>query len=361
MRKKFFIKCLSFFLCLVFCLALFGCNNKNYISASTFNTNFYLQVNNGTISKNTETQILTFLSDLDNELSTTKNTSKIYQFNNSTDGRISISFDAVELFNKAKESYILTNGKFNPCLYPLSTLWQFLPSFPVDNFTPPSNDTLNAFDRSLLDFDSVYLDENNLIKDKDIRLDFGGIAKGYAVQKIGDMLTDKGYKSGYLTLGSSSMYILSVDSLGVNHPDKKGQSILNISVLDDRNFSVASSGNYERFYTYNGNKYCHIIDSETLSPTQTNIISATVLLKDGAVADALSTSLCLYPHNPNDIQSSPLVQFIKGLNNDNFISKYGKLKFAIFYNDGQFKQLLTNIDNSLLTLYDTTYQIINIT
>lgn len=360
MRKKFFIKTLSLFLGLVFCLALFGCNNKNYISSSTFNTDFYLQVNKGTISLDTEKEILNFLNDLESELSTTLTTSKIYQFNNSTDGRIAFSNDAKQVFYKSKESYILTNGKFNPCLYPLSKIWQFLPSFPVKDFTPPSVEQLNAFDRSLLDFDCVSLNGNTIEKDKDIKLDFGGIAKGYAVQKIGEMLTQKGYKSGFLTLGSSSMYILSVQSLGVKHPEKIGQSILDINVKDKKNFSVASSGNYERYYTYDGNKYCHIIDGETLSPTQTNVVSATVLLKDGAVADALSTSLCLYPHSPNDIQSSPLVQFIKGLNNDGFIKNYGKLEFACFYNDGQFKQLLTNIDNSLLTINDTTYQIINI-
>ena len=355
-------KLVSLTLALLFSVFCFGCNNNtNYISARYFNTDVYVQVNGDTLSNDTKSQITSFLSGLEKEFALTDSNSAISRFNKSTTTSVNLSDDGVIILEKAIACYNAFDKKFNPALYPLSVLWQFSPNYPVENFTPPSIEELNSISPLALDFDNVLLDKTQKTLSKlndSVKIDLGGIAKGYASQKVGEMLKEKGYTSGYVSVGSSSLYILKADSLGIRHPQDKSKLALNVITKNLSDFSVSTSGGYERFYEFDGKNYGHIIDGSTLAPADTNVVSATVILKDGCVSDALSTALCLYSHNPLNPEKSQLVAFIRSLLSK---AEYSNAEFYVLFNDGEYKQLITNKNQGEnFTLTDINYQVVNV-
>ena len=87
-------------------------------------------------------QIKLQLSSIEEEFSTSKKNSALYKFNSSTE--VALSSTGIEVFNLAKDYYSFSNGKFNPAIYPLSSLWHFTNDTKVDKskFTPPQNEQI---------------------------------------------------------------------------------------------------------------------------------------------------------------------------------------------------------------------------
>lgn len=127
--------------------------------------------------------------------------------------------------------------------------------------------------------------------DPELRLDVGALAKGYAVQRVGETM-----ETGYLISVGGNVYATgpkadgSSWTIGIQNPDGDGDSYLNKVYL--RSGSVVTSGDYQRYYIADGKVYHHIIDPETLFPS-TRWRAVTVIVPDSGLADALSTSLFL--------------------------------------------------------------------
>ena len=134
-------------------------------------------------------------------------------------------------------------------------------------------------------------------KKLELRLDLGGVGKGYAVEKATEYLKSLGYDKGYISLGGSSIYIMqdpttsdgSIKVKLVNPRSTVTQSNYygEIYIKDD---AVASSGDYERFFEENGVRYCHIIDPKSGYPVSSGAIMATVS-GNSTIADAVATVL----------------------------------------------------------------------
>ncbi len=146
---------------------------------------------------------------------------------------------------------------------------------------------------------TVYLD------DKDMSLDIGAIAKGYAVEAVADELTSKGYDSVLISAGGNVRAIGAPKdgkrdkwSVGIACPNMSSDISLQPQKLLDVAYvscmSVVSSGGYERYYVVNGVPYHHLIDPNTHYPAN-YYRAVTVFTEDSAAADALSTALFLMP------------------------------------------------------------------
>lgn len=126
-------------------------------------------------------------------------------------------------------------------------------------------------------------------------IDLGAIAKGYATEEVGKYLKEKGINKFIINAGGNVLvgdhYDNSKYKIGLEKPDQTKEIY---KVLKLNNSSVVTSGGYERFYTYDGKNYHHIIDYNTLYPTN-YFKSVTVVTKNSALADTLSTSLFLMP------------------------------------------------------------------
>ncbi|MDD3571172.1 MAG: FAD:protein FMN transferase, partial [Lachnospiraceae bacterium] len=120
----------------------------------------------------------------------------------------------------------------------------------------------------------------------------GGIAKGYIGDKAKEYLLNNGVEKAIINLGGNILTISHDDdapfTIGVQRPfDEQGTSY---GILDIQNMSVVTSGTYERSFEKEGILYHHILDTKTGMPINNGLYSVTIIAKDSAVADALSTT-----------------------------------------------------------------------
>lgn len=225
---------------------------------------------------------------LDGLLSTGDPSSEICKINESKEGKV--SQDTAILLERALELYKSTDGVFDITVYPLMELW----GFPAKEYRVPSNDelenTLKYVDASriTLEGDLVTLAEGQ-------KMDFGGIAKGYASARVMEIFKSYGIKNGMVSLGGNVQTLGknkegSAWRIGINDPENGGGLL---GVVEVSGQAVVTSGGYERYFEADGNTYIHILNPKTGYPADEDLISATIISGDGTLADALSTSIYL--------------------------------------------------------------------
>lgn len=142
---------------------------------------------------------------------------------------------------------------------------------------------------------SLILEGNDVImKTSDISLDLGAIAKGYVTELAGDYLHSIGLSKYLITAGTSSIkagdhYNNDRYKIGLTDPNDTTNLY---KTIKGNNLSITTSGSYERYYEYEGVRYSHIIDPNTLFPTN-YMLSVTVITDDAALGEILSTTLVL--------------------------------------------------------------------
>lgn len=359
--KVFIVKTLCVFFALLFsACGLYGCTATwQEIQSVRFNTDVYIAVKGQPIAQKDE--ILSYLKALETMLEVDGD-SCVAKFNVSTANLpVAITEECAELFALSSRYYALTQGKFNIAVRPVSKLFK-LTSDTYDGTPPEPFPTATQTDalKSAINLENINLDYSKKTLSKTVnsaQIDFGGIAKGYAVDKVTAILTQAGYSEGYINIGGSSLYIFSTqENLSIKHPRKNGEFIISVSNKLTRNTPLSTSGDYERFYMKNGKRISHIIDGISARPLETNIVSATVMGVSATLTDALSTALCCFTHYPNDINASPLIAFAKQLL---LSEEYKNLCFFIIYDDGNIKQLLTNKKQGEdFTLLDKDYMVV---
>lgn len=128
-------------------------------------------------------------------------------------------------------------------------------------------------------------------KQNNVRLDFGGIAKGYAVDNAITLLKACGIKNGLVSAGGDSRVLGDRNGkpwvVGIRHPRQKNKVIVRLPLS---NSAISTSGDYERFFIEDGTRYHHIINPRTGASVR-NTWSATVIGDDAITTDALSTTL----------------------------------------------------------------------
>ena len=130
------------------------------------------------------------------------------------------------------------------------------------------------------------------LKLKGMKIGFGAIGKGYAADKAKELLVKKGVKSGIINAsGDLNCWGKKPNGknweIAITNPLNKSNAF---AVLPINNQAVVTSGNYEKFSTFNGIKYSHIINPKTGYPAK-GIISVTVFAPKAEIADALATSV----------------------------------------------------------------------
>lgn len=145
------------------------------------------------------------------------------------------------------------------------------------------------------DHDKLQLLPENKIKNNHPNLDLGGVAKGYATQKAGELLKELGITKFIINAGGNVLvgdeYGNGPYKIGIENPNQKGDVF---TIIEGSHLSVVTSGGYERFYEYEGVRYHHIIDPKTRFPAN-YMKSVTVMTSDSTLADLLSTTLFLMP------------------------------------------------------------------
>lgn len=211
--------------------------------------------------------------------------------------------EIIELLLLGKEYYKKTNGTVNICMGSVLKLWHEARETSTENPERayiPDNEALAAAAKHT-DINSLIIDKENstvFFKDKEMSLDVGAVAKGFAAQKIADKIKSEGvWKDFVISIGGNVVTSGYKDgnskwNVEIENPNKKSKSYFEVLSITDK--SVVTSGDYQRFFTVNGKNYCHIINPETLFPAE-DFTSVTVISEDSALGDALSTALFILP------------------------------------------------------------------
>ena len=290
MKNQFFkiisILVLPMFIIVVL-LGLSGCSNKQ-LEGVVFNTGFNVEG----INQSERSLIEQRLNDLESTLSANDfySNSELNKINQaSKDTKINIGNDFKHLFNVSKE--INEDFKsFNPSVYPLVEKWKFNYEF-VKDYSPNEEDIPSKEDIDKLlpicSLEYFNLNQDYIVKSvSEAKLDFGAIAKGYAVDEIFNIIESK---NKVVNIGGTIKSKKSID-VEVLHPRNSNKTFAKVNVEDE---AIATSGDYNRYYYFEGKRYHHIIDPSNGYPTgfynNNPVISATVVGPSAEICDALST------------------------------------------------------------------------
>lgn len=231
------------------------------------------------------------LKKVDQSLSPFNKTSIISQVNRNEPVEVNSMFK--EVFTLAEKISKETQGAFDITVAPMVNEW----GFGFKKGVEPTQQVLDSI-RALVGYQKVKLDGNYIKKqDPRIMLDCSAIAKGYGSDIVARYLKQKGINNFMVEIGGEIVTSGQNDKkedwrIGVNKPtdDSLNTNQALQAVLGVSNMAMATSGNYRNFYYKNGKKYAHTIDPATGYPVQHSILSATVLAKNCATADAYATS-----------------------------------------------------------------------
>lgn len=281
---------------LLISLLLTGCNSTDNSMGFIYGTTYELKLTGGNVKKAKE-EIIAMLNDIEAKLSTSIMTSDVYLINNSiVNTPVNVSQLTIDMFVRSHSIYIDTNSAFNPTIYPIVRLWGFTPEQDITaDREPPSNQSINEL-LTVVNFNSFLVDINELtvirLNDKAM-IDFGAIAKGYALQEALDICSNYNVAQALINIGGSVGSIGDTIKVGVQNP-RESNNICFASFDMSDGYSVATSGDYERYFIHNEVRYHHIMDTTTGRPVDNGIIGVTIVTSDAELSDALSTSVfCL--------------------------------------------------------------------
>ena len=220
-------------------------------------------------------------------LSRTRESSEVYLLNET--GKATLSDETAQLLRGALTYAAETGGAFDVTIAPLVEAWN------IHGETPRvlTNDEIAAL-LPLVGSEHLHLDGNAAALDAGCAIDLGGIAKGYASDVVADLYRRRGIQGGWVSLGGN-VYA---------HGTKPDGSFWSVAIRDPQNAAGAAallelsnefavtSGGYQRYFTADdGTVYQHIIDPATGAPAVSDLLSVTIVAKNGAMADAWSTAL----------------------------------------------------------------------
>jgi len=228
--------------------------------------------------------------EVDETMSVFKEDSRVYRLN--VDGRTKANLtpDMVEVLTEAQEISRITGGSFDMTSGPLLDLWGFY----TGSLTVPTEEELSRT-LELVDYRGLEVDSSKgtvRLADPGAAIDLGGVAKGYAVDRAIKVLKDGGATAGLVNAGGDIRGFGSAEGdrawkVGLQHPLTDDELLGSLDLILP---AVTTSGNYESFFTYRGDKLSHIIDPRDGRPVE-DTLSVSVLTDRAVAADGLSTGL----------------------------------------------------------------------
>lgn len=261
------------------------------IMGTTYHIKFY-RSSNSIEESQIKSEVIAAMQLVDSLMSTYKKTSEITLFNHSdTDKWVTLSPETFDVVAASIEISELSSGAFDITIGPLVRSWGFGPDArPV---RIPSDESVHKMLQKIgyhkLSLDKAYL---ALRKEDDIELDLSAIAKGYAVDKVAEVLEKFNIFSYLVEIGGevrasgkkndNSDWVLAIES-----PVDDMRQVWKKIVIG--NNALATSGDYRNYFEENGVRYSHTIDPKTGFPVQHKLTSVTVLRPTSAEADAMAT------------------------------------------------------------------------
>ena len=203
---------------------------------------------------------------LDGMLSTGNENSEVYKLNQN--GEAVVSDDTAYLYERSEKIYKQTKGVFDISIYPVMDAW----GFTTENYRIPAEDELSALLKNV-DASKIQYDKKTkkITLPKNVKIDFGGIAKGYTSSRIMQIYKKCGVTSGLVSLGGNVQLLGakpdgSAWKVAVESPDEDGNYL---GILQAKDKAVITSGGYERYFEKNGKNYHHTVTNRGQTSTTT--------------------------------------------------------------------------------------------
>ncbi|MEO8413818.1 MAG: FAD:protein FMN transferase [Ginsengibacter sp.] len=206
---------------------------------------------------------------------------------------VTVSRETFNIIERSLRISRLTQGSFDISYGSIDKrLW----NFDTNMKALPDKETAKKMVR-LINYRNIILDHDNctvLLKEKGMRIGFGGIGKGYAAERARYIMKSLGAESGIVNAsGDLTTWGFQPNgkpwTIGIANPNSSHELF---SYVDVTNMAVATSGNYEKFVMINGKKYSHTIDPRTGLPVS-GIKSVTIITLNAEVADAMATPVMI--------------------------------------------------------------------
>ncbi len=227
---------------------------------------------------------------LEQLLSTWRTDSELSRVNAEAGRRaVRVSQETMELVARSLEMARQTGGGFNIAVGPAVELWSV-----TERQTIPNEETLRQL-KPLVDWSSIELDERAstiFLPREGMRIDVGGIGKGYAADRAVEVMKRAGASGGVVALSGDIKTFGSLSdsggfTVGIRHPRQEDMLLATITLQDE---AISTAGDYERYFEREGIRYHHILDPVTLLPAR-DCQSVTVVAPDGTTADGLDTGI----------------------------------------------------------------------
>lgn len=214
----------------------------------------------------------------------------VYYLNEELENNVEVEIDPLlaNMILYGIKYYEKTNGYFNIALGNVTDIWK---TYRERNEGVPSKEELS--NSGSISIEDIALKDQQYVKKNSVKLDLGGYAKGYVTQLVGEFLEANEIDKYIINAGGNvkvgKAYDLDLYQIGIENPTQTSEIYKIINVEEK---SIVTSGDYQRYYDYQGNRYSHIIHPKTLYP-ESEVHSITVITSDSAYADIMSTYLYL--------------------------------------------------------------------
>ncbi len=203
---------------------------------------------------------------------------------------VKVSPEMIEVEEAARRISELTDGAFDVTVGPLVVLWQMR----LKQGNVPTDDEIKRI-RHRVGYKNIVIDKKAstiFLKHPDMIMDFGGCAKGYAADKVAELLKRRGIENAIVALaGDIRVMGHRPDGtpwrIGVQHPRDAAKTL---TVLELSDKYISTSGDYERYQIVHKKRYHHILDPHTGRPSE-GMESVTLVGDRGAIGDPLTTAL----------------------------------------------------------------------
>jgi len=282
---------------------------------------------------------------MDRIMSNYKNDSELSKVNKkAAKSPVPCNAELLDVIEQSQYYSELSGGAFDITVSPIVALWGF---FREKGHVPPDKEIEKVL--PAVSYKNIVINKSNdqkkpaaiYFKNTQTQIDLGAIGKGYAVDKALEIIKRFGINNGCINLGGN-IYVLGTPpgkkawKIGVQNP-RNANEIL--GYLELKNEATATSGDYERFFEFNGKRYSHIINPQTGRPVS-GTIATTIVAPTGTEVDALSTSVFVLGHEKG-------MELIKKIPNADAMIAYEDKdgKIAIDMSEG-FKDKFKKIGNS---------------
>jgi len=267
-----FLGALTLLLCIIYTPAL--AQNQLYeFSASKYlmGTKFDISAVSTSIDSMKKAMYYSFkeVERIQYKMSSQIDTSEITHINNFAGIKpVKVSYETYSIIARSINYSKKYNGLFDITIGPITELWGFNSDNPITKV--PGKNVIDSLVK-LVNYNNIILDPSDTsvyLIVKGMKLDMGGIAKGYAVDRASGIMKEWGMKNFFVN-GGGDMYVSGYKQgtqkwvVGIKHPREENKLIAELEIIDG---AVGTSGDYERYVIIDGKRYCHIFNTKTGYP-----------------------------------------------------------------------------------------------